>query len=88
MSRSPGLAEGFDRLPVAARDERSYRDQGPPPFVLGRRQNVKDQALDHGPGGFVPERVVALVNDDDGIGDPPRLVDGLFVISAQAHRAD
>ena len=38
------------------------------------------QPLDHGPRRLVPERIVALVDDDDGVGDPPGFVDGLLVV--------
>ena len=41
------------------------------------------QALDHGPGGFVPERIVAFVDDDHGVGNPSGLVNGFLVVGVQ-----
>jgi hypothetical protein len=59
------------------------RDQVSSAFVSRRCQDVEDEALDHGAGGFVPERIVALMDDDERIGNPPRLVDCLFVFRVE-----
>ena len=76
LSRSP---QRLDRFPVAPRDEFAQGNQVPPPFVFRRCQDVQDQALDHRPGGFIPERIVAFVDDHDGVGDPPGLINRIFV---------
>ena len=73
------LPQRLDRFPIAPRDQFAHRDQVSSPFVFRRRQDMQKQALDHGPRRLIPERIVAFVDDDNGVGNPPGLVDGFLI---------
>ena len=83
------LLQRLDRFPVAPRDQFAQGDQVSAPLVLGRSQDVQEQPLDHRPRGFIPERIVAaLVDDDNGVGNAPRFVDGFLVFGVQSIERD
>src|ERR1035437_6735798 len=76
--------ERFYSLPITTGNEIPQGDQVPPAFVFLGGQNVQDEALDHRPGRFIPERIVALVDDDKGIGYAARFVNALLAVRIQS----